>query len=797
VALTQSQKRANAALGLPDRECLLHRSDRGSRSLNRSVLCSYAICAIFAGRVPQEAGMARRLAAILAADVVGYSRLMAADERGTHARLKALRKDFLEPKTAEHRGRVVKLTGDGALVEFASVVDAVECAAAIQKGVLERQAELPNDRQIAFRIGINIGDIIIEEEDIYGDGVNVAARLEGLAEPGGICVSRNVYNQVKNKVEFGFEPTGEHRVKNIPEPVVVYRVLTEPGLAARTLGLKHAGTRRWRWVALAGLAGSLLSAGGVAVWLQPWRPSTEPPYEAEAPPLPDKPSVAVLPFQNLSDDPEEGYFADGLTDDLITDLSKISGLFVIARNSVFAYKDRAVDVPDVARELGVRYVLEGSVRRAGERVRINAQLIDGSTGGHVWADRYDRDYADIFAVQDQVIEEIVGALSVQLTEAEQTQVTRLPTYSLEAYDYYLRAEQEQHSPVGDVGLLRALGLYEHAISLDGEFADAYAGYARAAAYLWKYSYDDVLAGAVARKRLYEAAGRALALNPELPRARAVLAEAQSLDGEHEEAIESARRAVELGPSDAESHATLASVMAYAGRPAEAVEAAEAALRLDPKPPASALLDIGLALFMDEQYDRAIEALKQARDLAPSLIEPGVLLATAYAQAGWVEQARQEIEMLLQRLPSQSLQFFRLMFAHHRRPEDLARRLDGLRKAGLPEWPYGYPDRPEKRLDGAQVSALTFGQTWQGQHRSGEPFLVQISEDGTTAYRSPTSLRTGMLSLRDNRLCDQSDDFLLGRDNCGYLYHDPKNLEGKKYEYVYVNAFSLMHFSVAD
>jgi adenylate cyclase len=738
----------------------------------------------------------RKLAAILSADVKGYSRLMAADEAGTHARLRRLRKDFIEPEIAKHHGRVVKLTGDAALVEFASVVDAVECAAAIQKGVAERQVDVPNDQRIALRVGINIGDIIIDDDDIYGDGVNVAVRLEGLAEPGGICVSRNVYNQVKNKVEFGFEPMGEHRVKNIPEPVVVYRVLTDPGLAAKTLGLKRAGISRWRWAALSALSVALLGAGGVAVWLQPWQ-STEALHEADAPPLPDKPSIAVLPFDNLSDNPEEEYFADGLTDDLITDLSKISGLFIIARNSVFAYKDTAIEVPDVARELGVRYVLEGSVRRAGERVRINAQLIDGTTEGHVWAERYDRDYADIFAVQDQVIEEIVGALSVRLTEAEQTLVTRLPTRSLEAYDYYLRAEQELHSPSGDVGLFRALGLYEEAISLDGEFADAYAGYARAAAFLWTFSYDDALAGAVARHRFYEAAGRALALNPELPRARAVLAEAQSVDGEHEAAIESARRAVEFGPSDAEAHASLASVLAYAGRPAEAVEAAEAALRLNPRPPASVLLAAGLALFMDEQYDRAIEALEQAQDLAPELNEPLQFLAMAYAQAGRPELAKPQVEVLLQRIPRANVQFYRVMWAHDRRAEDLARRLERLRKAGLPEWPHGYPDRPEQRLDGIQARALTFGHTWEGQHHSGEPFLIQISEDGTTAYRTTNSLRTGMLSLRDNRLCDRSDDFLLGRDNCGYLYHDRQNLGGAEYEYVYVNAFAFMHFSVAD
>jgi adenylate cyclase len=289
------------------------------------------------------------------------------------------------------------------------VVDAVECAAAIQKGVAERQADVPDDRRLAFRIGINIGDIIVEDEDIYGDGVNVAARPEGLAEPGGICVSRTVYNHVRNKVAFGFVSAGEHRVKNIPEPVVVYRVLTEPGPIAKVLRLKRAGTPRWRRAAVAAIAVVLLGAGGVAAWLQPWQ-ATEVPYDADAPPLSEKPSIAVLPFENLSDDPEEGYFADGLTDDLITDLSKISGLLTIARNSVFAYKNQAVDIGRVAKDLGVRYVLEGSVRRAGDRVRINAQLIDSETGGHLWADRFDRDAADIFAVQNEVTRHIVDAL---------------------------------------------------------------------------------------------------------------------------------------------------------------------------------------------------------------------------------------------------------------------------------------------------------------------------------------------------------------------------------------------------
>jgi adenylate cyclase len=735
----------------------------------------------------------RKLAAILSADVKGYSRLMAADEEGTLRTLNAYRQE-MDALVAGRDGRIVGTAGDSVLAEFPSAVEAARCAVEIQEELAARNAELPKERRLQFRIGINLGDVMVEGDDLFGDGVNVAARLQALAEPGGVYVSGGIYDQIKGKLPFGADFLGEQTVKNIAEPVRVYRLRSDRATVRRGF------PRRWRtWLAIAAGFGLLvIVAAGTALYFDPRRtfgPIDE--GQTSALPRPDRPSIAVLPFDNLSDDPEEEYFADGLTDDLITDLSKISGLFIIARNSVFAYKNQTVDISEVARELGVRHVLEGSVRRAGERVRINAQLIDGTTGGHVWAERYDRNYADVFAVQDEVIGEIVGALSVQLTESELTQVARLPTHNLEAYDYYLRAEQEMHRPAGEIGLLRALELYQEAIALDGEFADAYAGDARAALFLWRYTYDMILPGTLARQRLYEAAGRALELNPELPRARAVLAEAQSVDGEHEAAIASARLAVDFGPSDAEAHATLASVLAYAGQSEQAVEAAETALRLNPKPPASVLLTAGLALFLDHQYDRAIEALEQSRALAPGLNEPIEFLAMTYAQAEGPEPAKQSTEVLLQRIPSASVQFYRVMYAHHKRSEDLDHRLDGLRKAGLPEWPYGYPDRPDQRLDGTRARALTFGQTWQGQHRSGEPFLLQIGEDGTTAYRNPNSMRTGKVSLRDDRLCDLSDDFLLGRANCGYLYHDPSSVDGAKYEYVYVNAFSVMHFSLAD
>jgi adenylate cyclase len=739
-------------------------------------------------------GVKRRLAAILSADVVGYSRLMAVDEAGTHARLKALRRDFIEPAIAGRHGRVVKLMGDGALVEFASVVDAVQCAALIQRGMAERQADLPNDQRIIFRVGINIGDIIIEDDDIYGDGVNVAARLEALAELGGICISRNVYNQVKNKVEFGFEPMGEQKVKNIPEPVVVYRVLTDPGLAAKTLGFKRAGTPRWRWMALAASAVLLAGAAGVAAWLQPWRP-TEALYEAEAPPLPDRPSIAVLPFANLSDDPKEEYFADGLTDDLITDLSNISGLFVVARNSTSTYKGHTADLREVTQELGVRYLLEGSVRRAGDRVRINAQLIDGTTGSHVWAERYDRSYADIFALQDEVISQIVKALSVQLTETEQSQVARLPTESLEAYDYYLRADQLAYR-ADEVSAADALAYYDKAIGLDPRFADAYAGYARVATDVLAYDFANTLPAAVARKRAYEAAGRALALNPELSLGYSVLALLQMLDGQHEEAVASARKAVALSPNSAEAYLNLAVVLVYAGLPDDALQAMQTVLRVNPKPPHQVHEYQAFVLYMNGRYADALAALGEEQGVAMGHL--GLeMLAGANARLGRLDEARAAIKTLLRHNPETCIAWYRVTFAHHAREQDLNDRLEALRLAGLYEWPYGVEGDPAHRLKGEAIDASTFGRTWAGERVGSGPFVQYVEADGTFVERGPDMQVTGEASREGDLLCLTFPALSMGRPLCGPIYRNPTGSPDKQDEYTYLNAYEAKRFSVAE
>ena len=370
----------------------------------------------------------RRLAAVFVADVVAYSRLMAADEAGTLAALKAHRKELIDPTTAEHGGRIVKLMGDGALVEFASVVDAVECAVAVQRGMAERNHGIPEDRRIVFRIGINLGDIILDGDDIYGDGVNLAARLEGLAEPGGICISNSAREQVLGKVPLSFADLGEQRVKNIERPVRVYCVVMDGTPAAAT---------------------------------------------AASPEPPDKTSIAVLPFTNMSGDPEQEYFADGISEDIITALSKISQLFVIARNSSFTFKGKSVRIQEVSSDLGVRYVLEGSVRKAGNRVRITSQLIDGETGGHLWAERFDRDLTDIFAMQDEVTREIVTALALKLTEGDRQRLTREHTDNMEAYDCFLRGREQLWRLTAETNA-QARTLLERAVELDPNFASAFA-----------------------------------------------------------------------------------------------------------------------------------------------------------------------------------------------------------------------------------------------------------------------------------------------------------------------------------
>ena len=720
----------------------------------------------------------RRLAAIMAADIVSYSRLVQADEVATLASIKSLRSEVIEPLLAEYSGRIVKLMGDGALVEFGSVVDAVSCAAAVQKSLAARQADVPSDRRIVFRIGIKLGDVVVDGEDLLGDGVNVAARLEQLCPPGGVLISGTAYDHMKGKLDLPLDYVGEQQVKNMPQPVRTYRVRmggTKPGWRLQA--------RRFRRLApaAAALLLMLILLGVGAWWFRPLETA------------PAKPSIAVLPFDDKSGDADQAYFAEGLTDDLITDLSKISGLFVIARNSTTGY-DATVDVREVAEQLNVRYVLQGSVRRAGQSVRINAQLIDGKTGSNLWAERYDRDYAEIFVLQDEVIRRIVEALSVRLTESEQAQIARLPTHNLKAYDFYIRAEQKVYD-LSSQSLGEALSLYEKAIALDPQFADAYAGYARALVDILGFAYENLLSSALARQQAYDAAGRALELNPETPRAFAVLGILQALDGKHEEAIASVEKALMLDPGSADAQLNLAIVLTYAGRHKEALAAMERVLQLNPKPQSQVYDYYAFILFMNRQYEEALRAL-HGRGLEEHSELGLEVLAMVYAKLDRTAEAHRSAKLLLERSPAMCLASARVIYAHHRRKEDVDHRLDALRVAGIPDWPFGFQPPADEQLDGAAVKALAIGKTWVGHQQNGAPFVMQVSAKGDYVQRAPQGMVVGKITFEGDLMCTQSPAALLGRKFCSPVFRNPGGRGEKQDEYLFVDSATTWYFSLA-
>jgi len=580
--------------------------------------------------------MERRLSAVMTVDVVGYSRLMEADEVGTLEAIKALRSDLIDPLIAEHRGRIVKLMGDGALVEFASAVDAVACAIAIQRDLTIENSDKPGDSRLEHRIGINLGDVIVEGDDIYGEGVNVASRLEGLAEAGGVCISEKVHQEVDKKLDVEFAYLGELQVKNIERPVRTYAVVLGDKLPVAPKASKIGLITQGQLFAVAMIAIALIGSG--VAWWQPWAPEFEPAsVEAMAFPLPDKPSIAVLPFNNMSDDANQEYFADGMTEDVITDLSKITGLFVIARNSSFSYKGQQVKVRQVAEELGVRYVLEGSVRRAGNEVRINAQLIDATTGGHLWAERYDGKMDDVFDLQDQVTAQIVAALAVNLTGVEQSQQTRHDTENAVAHDAYLQG-WARYKLLTPENLAEAVPFFEEAIRLDPNYTQAHA--ALASLYWdvlqksWAFDLDmpSMRAEEFANKHLEEA------LKSPTPLAHVLQAKMLASLGYHDDAVVEAQLAVALDHNDATAHAGLSEALVLAGRAAEAIEPIERAIRLDPHHPPSYLITLGAARFGMKQYEDAAEIFERAVKLNPGTEVPLIYLASSFGHLRRIEDA---------------------------------------------------------------------------------------------------------------------------------------------------------------
>ncbi|PDT33595.1 MULTISPECIES: adenylate/guanylate cyclase domain-containing protein [Sinorhizobium] len=584
----------------------------------------------------------RKLAAILAADVVGYSRLAGADEDRTLARLRALRSDLIDPTIAVHNGRVIKRTGDGALVEFRSVVDAVRCAIEVQNGMVERNAGVPQDRRIEFRIGIHLGDVVEESDgDLMGDGVNIASRLEGVAAPGAICLSEDAYRQVKARLDLSVSDLGNTQLKNIAEPIRVYSL--------------RVGTTEAKATATSQPVTS--------------RPTTE---------LPPKLSIAVLPFANMSGDAEQEYFADGISEDIITSLSKLPQLFVIARNSSFTFKGKNVHVQEVGRHLGVRYVLEGSVRKSGNRVRITAQLIDAASSGHLWAERFDRDLTDIFAVQDDVTQQIVGALAINLTEGDRQRLAPEHTGTIEAYDYFLRGRELWHRLTMETNVA-ARDLLQRAIKLDPNFAAAHAFLAltHVLDYLngWSPSPPN------SREQAEELATRAVALDDRDPRAHWALSIVELYSRRHDVAISEARRAIVLNPNFAEGHVSLGEALNYSARADEALKHFDRAKVLNPYFPDVLLHFQALASFHLGRYEQAVGLLKERLTRNPVTDVSRALLAASYGHLGRFDDARAAWQEVFRVNPDYSLEYRRKVLPY-KNPDDFELVVDGLRKAGL-------------------------------------------------------------------------------------------------------------------
>jgi len=624
----------------------------------------------------------RKLTAILSADVRGYSRLMGEDEEGTIRTLNSY-KEVMTGFIQHHRGRVVGTAGDSVLAEFASVVDAVRCAVEIQNELKTRNADLPENRRMEFRIGVNLGDVVEEGDTIYGDGVNVAARIESLAEAGGICISGTVYEHIEKKLSLTYEFLGEQTVKNIEKPVRVYRILMEPKvIVSRVAAEKKGKPRQWRRMVLSLGVLLIVVVAAVAIWRLYLRPAPPPVEKADpkkmAFPLPDKPSIAVLPFVNMSEDPKQDYLGDGLSEDIITALCKVGNLFVIARESSFSYKGKPVKVKQVAEELGVHYVLEGSVRQAGGKLRITAQLIDAIKGHHLWAERYDRELKDIFAVQDHITKEVITALQVHLTMGEEAHIHARGTQSLEAYLKVAEARICQYRNNKEDNA-KAQVLIQQALNLDPNYAAAYLA-------LGKNIMLDVWLGASKSPReslmkAIELARKALELDKSMAGAQALLGHLFTMVREHEKGIAEAQKAVELDPSSALAHFSLGFTLNWAGRHEEAIPYFEKAVRLNPLGPPNFWHHMCVAYRETGQYEKAIAALKSTLRREPKDVLAYVGLTVAYMYAGREEEGRAAAAEILRLDPNFSAERIAAT-APFKDPAKRERYLAALRKAGL-------------------------------------------------------------------------------------------------------------------
>jgi adenylate cyclase len=746
--------------------------------------------------------MERRLSAILAADVVGYSALMEQDEAGTFDRLRAHRKELFEPEIEKHHGRIFKLTGDGLFAEFASVVDAVECAVSLQRGLAERNANVPEEKRIDVRIGINLGEVIVEGDDRLGEGVNIAARLEQLAEPGGICVSGKVTKEVEKKLAFGFVPLGEQRVKNISEPITVYKVKID-SIAPRKISRFARSSTNFRSVAVTlGVVVALILLGGIGAWQ--WLSQTNSNLP-QAVAVTAKPSLVVLPFDSLSDDKEEGYIADGLTEDLTTELARIPDLFVISRNAAFTYKGKPVQPAQIAKELGVRYILEGSIRRAGDDLRINAQLIDASTSGHLWAERFDGAWSKVFELQDKLVGQIANAMKVRLVKVQHGSQIVGGTSNPAAYEAYLRGrELERSEKPEDWG--KAVQYHKQALALDPAFGSA------AAELAWMYQnaiWEEKKAEALGVSRdeapsrvdgyLAQAAAHPSSVYYQL------ISERLLYQKKSDEAVAVAERAVALDPSDPDGYLQLATALTFNGRPMEGRGFLDVVMRVEPKWTRWRYFIAGLAYFSMERFQEAAASLEKIDTRSEGTgfwdfwanYNGLTLLISTYSQLGrGAEPAvmKERLRPYLRKVDDPEFTGLLVMMEFpFKNFSDLERILEGLRKAGVPELPFGMDPKSADRLSGAAIKALVFGHEFQGRDvANGEIYSRRTSAEGAFSVTVGSWSDKGQVHIEGDTACSFTPSTYR---YCSAVFRNPKGTAAGKDEYIWVSPRRRLNFSV--
>ena len=688
-----------------------------------------------------DQGFKRKLAAIFSADAVGYSRLMAEDETYTVKTIAFYRK-VMTSLIKQHRGRVVDSPGDNLLAEFSSVVDAVQCAVAVQNEFKTRNAQLSKTRKMDFRIGINLGDVIEEEDRLYGDGVNIAARLESLAEPGGICISKTAFDQIETKLPLGYEYLGEQPVKNIPKPVGAFRVQMQPRVTKS--GSKETSSKIFLWqnkTVIGGAMVALVIIISIGVWNWYWgAPRLEPvPREKVTFPLPDLPSIAVLPFVNMSNDPNQEYFSDGISEDIITDLSKISGLIVIARNSSFTYKGKSVNAQQIGQELRVRYLLEGSVRKVQDQVRINAQLIDASKDQHLWAERYDGRMDDVFVLQDKITHKIISALALKLTATEEKAVTDKGTDNLLAYDAFLKGWQG-YRLLTEAGFAQAKIHLEKAVELDPEFTRAYAALAVLYQKAVQLAAPELRQGLGVTNRQEFIAVKAKphlllkkAMKKPTALAHGLMSQFYLFRYQHDEALAEIERAVAMDPNDPELYAWMSELYWLMGKNNEAVESAKMGLRLDPNNPATYLRQLGKSYLPDGNLEEGFQVLERAKRISPELSGSIALnQSIIYGIQGRSQEARTAYEIFLKSRmsPVRNLNDI-LLYFQFTDPKKLDRIAEALIKAGAPGNPTDYYRIfKENRITGQEVKSLLLGRKITGiAMTTGKQFWWEWTKNG--------------------------------------------------------------------